>query len=223
MSILTSIFDAAKAIVGKLGQNLGVTTLAGVFTRAIPQIVGYVAQFSGTLEERKAAVAELWDKFDAASGLTGPDVIHDLPAEAEENIFDGIKLIGETLSLYAVGAYSPTGERPDPALVRAAVGKLFDSSLAALGSPAPAGETLTEPGLIPALEAAGFPVDDAAEIAELLSLIEDHSKNPGSFLNGDRLIALERLAVVLAAYLKKVGVAADRLQKSLQSGPATSW
>lgn len=115
-----SIFSRVINLVGGLVLNIfkrkakASEILSGLWA-AIPEILSFWNNYKGM--DAAARVREFWEEFDYRTGIEGVDVIRDLPQEIEERIFDGLKMAGVELSLYAIGYYT-NGERPDAGELR---------------------------------------------------------------------------------------------------------
>lgn len=127
MSIFSTIWGALRSIAEQVG-GLSASKVVGFLWKSLPAILSYVTRLTGTKEQKETAIRALWDKFDQETGLER-DLIHDLPGEVEEQLFDGFKQVGLTISLWVAGVY---GDPPAENQVRAVLGKLpgaFDSAL----------------------------------------------------------------------------------------------
>ena len=128
MSIFTRIANAIASLAVNIFKRKAKATeiLAGLWSM-IPEILTFWNSYKGL--DAPARVREFWEEFDYRTGIGGVDLLRDLPEEVEERIFDGLKMAGVELSLYAIGYYT-NGERPSVESLRQ-VGDYVSRAMAA--------------------------------------------------------------------------------------------
>jgi hypothetical protein len=110
MSIFSKVFDRvlalARAVTGS-GKPSVIDIAAGVIGVLEEGLLTWNAYRGADARER---IEEVWSEFDVRTGLEGADIFRNLPQEAEEELFDGVKAIGRVLTLWSAGCY---GARPE--------------------------------------------------------------------------------------------------------------
>lgn len=110
MSIFKSAWSIVKDLLG-VGQDPSVTQIAGALIGYLPKLIQVWHSYEGP--DAKKLIDIAFDLADAKTGLEGPDIIHDLPPEAEERLFDGILTAGRELAYWAAGVYGVKPSRDE--------------------------------------------------------------------------------------------------------------
>ena len=107
MSFLTGLIDAAGKVIASIKGKAKISEIGLTVLGSLPAVLESLHDWQEA--DRFERIRQAWAELDLRTGLTGPDIVHDLPAEAEERLFDGIGAAGLELSLWAAGFY---GDRP---------------------------------------------------------------------------------------------------------------
>jgi hypothetical protein len=183
MSLFTGLINAASQAVKALKGKPSITDVAGQAIGLLSAGVTFWSEFEGADAETR--IRSAWDEFDARSGIDGPDVIRDLPPEAEERLFDGIKAAGLELSLWAAGVY---GDKPGPEAVSNAVASLS----VAVANPFAGFDSLVTPAKETTSPPTGSPGDAGSEAdkADDSAAQDDAVNNRIKFLEGELILDL---------------------------------